>query len=658
MTLDPMPIKALNEEIVNIGLLSSDELKAVHGNDASAGDCRVYADTLVQSGSLTSYQMQQLLEGKGQTLCLGDYLILEPIAAGGMGNVFRARHRIKRTLFAIKTMPDQRLPSSAARKRFQREISVARKLKHPNIATVYEGSADGEVPWYAMECIQGADLQRHVNQHGPFSMSEAVDIICQTARALEYVHDQEIIHRDIKPANLMLSEDNQVMLVDLGLARVDDQGAANSGSMLTQTGAAMGSVEYMAPEQAHDAAAIDRRADLYSLGCVWHFLVHGKAPFQGATEVETLLAHSERPIPRLSRHRDRRSRALNRVFQKLLAKQPDDRCQSAAELVAAIESARATRGPSTAVLGTSIVALLILVVWAGLQFGGLGAAAPVFTEDLGRFELLFALDHQLTTLDLGAGETRPLVDAGFNGTQPDWSPDGSRIVCRRGNVGEIFVVNADGTDARQITSNSTWEHTPKWSPDGSRILFVGAMHPTPAPGAGKNPTDIWVMNEDCSNLLNLTDDQRQDWHPAWLPNGVQVALCVSGGLQIMAADGTEEELLKFSRSPNIISWNPRQDDLLAMQATAPDGSQQLFLVTIRSKSERQITLGGDLNGYPCWSPDGRYLAYVHVEDAPVWYEGGAGELRIYDTETAQNYTLLAGDFEAENAWVSWRLKPK
>src|SRR5262249_24730457 len=180
--------------------------------------------------------------------------------------------------------------------RFQREFEAARRLRHPNLVAAFEADEDRGVHFLVMDYVQGINLDRLVGEHGPLPVAEAVDYLIQSARGLEAAHERGIVHRDIKPGNLMLDRQGTVRVLDLGLARIVSPGNAFDSSVagrLTQTGMYMGTVDYMAPEQAEDSHSVDHRADIYSLGCTLYFLLTGREPFPGPTILRRMVAHQE-----------------------------------------------------------------------------------------------------------------------------------------------------------------------------------------------------------------------------------------------------------------------------------------------------------------------------------------------------------------------------
>jgi serine/threonine protein kinase len=236
---------------------------------------------------------------------------------------------------AIKLLPPSLIQSPESIERFQREVQALAKLSHPNIVAVHDaGAADG-AHFYVMDLIAGRDLARVVKEDGPLSIQRTVDYVLQAAHGLEYAHAQGIVHRDIKPSNLILDSNGTVKILDLGIARF--QPTTEATDDLTRTGCVLGTVDYMAPEQALNTRRADHRADIYSLGCTLYFLLGGQPLYGGDTVMERIVAHREHPIPSLRKACPAAPEWLNGAFRKMVAKKPEDRYQSVAEVISALE---------------------------------------------------------------------------------------------------------------------------------------------------------------------------------------------------------------------------------------------------------------------------------------------------------------------------------
>ena len=325
--------------------MSADEVAAFQADLPEEPDAEALARALIEAGKLTRYQMKEVFQGHTDTLVLGEYVILDEIGAGGMGKVFKARHRVMKRLVALKVMAAKLVDSPESLGRFQREVEAAARLNHPNIVTAYDAGHHGDTHFLVMEYVHGQDLSHLVRKHGTLSVEQAVECIVQAARGLEYAHKHGVIHRDIKPSNLLLDEEGTVKILDMGLARIegrsagaDEPTASVDADRLTSTGVAMGTCDYMAPEQAEDTHTADHRADIYALGCTLYRLLTGKPPYQGDTHVKVLLAHIRDPIPSLREVRLDVPEELETVFQKMLAKDPADRYQSMTTVIEALQA--------------------------------------------------------------------------------------------------------------------------------------------------------------------------------------------------------------------------------------------------------------------------------------------------------------------------------
>ncbi len=309
---------------------------------------------------------------------VGEYQLLEPLGAGGMGTVYKARHVGLGSLYAVKLLHPRRSADRQAIERFQREMVALGQLDHPHIVRAIDAGEEGGIHYLVMEYVEGVDLSRLAAQHGVLPVPEACELIRQAALGLAYAHRQGRVHRDIKPSNLMLAglrvsdygprieeEENLqpaarnpqsaiVKLLDLGLARFGEMSAldepsaqdldtlldyASDSKNLTLTNQVMGTLEYMAPEQASDSRAVDPRSDIYSLGCTLYKLLAGRAPFgerRYSTSAKQMLAHAQAPVPPIRQIRPETPPGLAALLERMLAKKPEDRPASAEDVAAAL----------------------------------------------------------------------------------------------------------------------------------------------------------------------------------------------------------------------------------------------------------------------------------------------------------------------------------
>ncbi|QDU64697.1 Serine/threonine-protein kinase PknB [Planctomycetes bacterium Pan216] len=288
------------------------------------------AMAMVRRGLLTLWQAKQIAANRAKLLIVDQrYRLLSKLGEGGMGAVFRARDTRLQRQVAIKIPRPKILRKKRYFARFQREIVANGRLEHPNIVRAIDVGSDGDLHYIVMEYVDGEDLASLARRAGGLPPDIAVNYILQAAKALQYAHEQGIIHRDLKPSNLMATRDGRLKILDMGLALINVEGDEQP-SDVTLIGALVGTVGYMAPEQAEDTHAADDRSDIYSLGCTFHHLLTGQAPYGIENSTATLVRHVRDPIPEVPGI----DATLRAIHDRMMAKSPDDRYQSMAALSA------------------------------------------------------------------------------------------------------------------------------------------------------------------------------------------------------------------------------------------------------------------------------------------------------------------------------------
>lgn len=309
-------------------------------------DAKMLAREMVRDGLLSVFQADAIYRGRPHNLVLGEYVLLDKIGEGGMGKVFKAVHRRMDRKVALKILLPKMTSSPDATERFHREVKAAAKLVHPNIVTAYDAGETGGVHFLVMEFVDGTDLAKRVIKEGALPLEQAVDYTLQAAAGLEYAHKLGMIHRDIKPANLLLGKDGVVKISDMGLARFHDERVAQLTksatsspndsqalrSNLTQSGTIVGTVDFMAPEQALNPIGATHLCDIYALGCTLYFFLKRRLMYGGKTLGERILAHRKNPLPTL----DDLPYKLENVFHRMVAKKAEDRYQSMSEVIGAL----------------------------------------------------------------------------------------------------------------------------------------------------------------------------------------------------------------------------------------------------------------------------------------------------------------------------------
>ncbi|TWT56637.1 Serine/threonine-protein kinase PrkC [Allorhodopirellula solitaria] len=296
---------------------------------------RKLAAAFKRAGLLTDWHIEKLFLGKYRGFFLGKYKLLGHIGSGGMSSVYLAEHVGLHDRRAIKVLPKKRLTDASYLARFQREAQAIASLSHPNIVLAHDIDNEGDTHFIVMEYVDGLDLQMLVRRDGPLDFSTAADLIAQAARGLDHAHARGVIHRDVKPANLLIDQQGQVKLLDMGLALIateDDHSltVANNENVL-------GTADYLAPEQALNSHKVDHRVDIYGLGCTLYFLLTARPPFSDGTLAQRIIKH-QNEMPRSIRElRPDCPGELEGMCVKMLQKDPRYRYQTAKEVAEAFE---------------------------------------------------------------------------------------------------------------------------------------------------------------------------------------------------------------------------------------------------------------------------------------------------------------------------------
>jgi eukaryotic-like serine/threonine-protein kinase len=466
---------------------------------------------------------------------LDAYELLQPLGAGGMGEVWLATEVRLRRKVALKLLPAELTRDPARVSRFEQEARAASGLSHPNVCTIHAlgETADGQ-HYIAMEYVEGETLRRRIAA-GRLNIRESLDIAIQIASALAAAHAAGIVHRDIKPENVIIRPDGLVKVLDFGLAKLTaatDSAAveATQTAFRTDAGTVVGTVAYMSPEQAR-GQQVDARTDIWSLGVVLYEMVAGRSPFAASSSSDAIAAILDREPAPLARFEPQVPAELQRVVTKALRKDRSQRYQSMLDLLLDLQTLREelqshvrsgsapftaiTTEPAASSSGAAVVpsrrrrhvwlavAAVVLVMGTGLgvwtwrtarlaQTPAAPTAAPV-QRNLMRLtfgpglqtdvtwspdgtRIAYASDRSgnfdIWSHPIGGGEPVQLTTSPAPDTQPSWSPDGRSIVFRSERDGEgLFVVPALGGPERQLSSFGVH---PQWSADGAWIMFRGS----------------------------------------------------------------------------------------------------------------------------------------------------------------------------------------
>jgi serine/threonine protein kinase len=332
----PATIDAFLEVLGKSGLVEEERLRLfLQQNIGLSSTPRKLAARLVASGLLTQFQAEQILRGKHRGFTIGKYLVLERIGSGGHSNVYLGEHMMVKRRVAIKVLPTARSENPAAVARFYREARAAGSLDHPNLVKAHDVDCEKGLHFLVMDYVDGSSLQQIVAGFGPLSIERAAHYIRQAAQGLQKAHAAGLVHRDIKPANILLDRHGVVRILDLGLARFfcDNEDPL---TLKFEGNNVLGTADYVAPEQALNSHEVDSRADIYSLGATFYFLLAGRPLFPEGKVTHKLIWHQTRQPTPLRQLRPEVPVELAAVVERMIEKTRERRYQTVAEVIAVL----------------------------------------------------------------------------------------------------------------------------------------------------------------------------------------------------------------------------------------------------------------------------------------------------------------------------------
>jgi eukaryotic-like serine/threonine-protein kinase len=554
---------------------------------------------------------------------LNHYRILEKIGAGGMGEVYAAEDLRLHRKVALKVLPGALADDPARRARFEREAAAVAALNHPNIVTVHSVEGAEGIQFITMELVEGKPLSELLPRDG-LPLPKFFDLAVPLADAVAAAHRAGVVHRDLKPDNIVVNADGRVKVLDFGLAKFDEtprapgDGSALPTRHLTQEGQILGTVAYMSPEQV-EGKALDSRTDIFSLGVVLYEMATGRRPFQGdsgASIISSILRDA--PVsaaevnPRLPRH-------LARILRQCLAKNPDERFQSAqdvrnqlrdlrGEIDSGALQAGAVSGPGTA---------------AGAGAGDAAASRPHRTVLVaaGVIGLAIVAAAAILALRRGPASSPSQPGAAFAGTQskltdlpgeevtPSLSSDGKNVAFASRTAGnwDIYVQRVGGSNPVNLTRDSKDDEIqPAFSPDGDRIAFRSS----------RDNGGLYVMGATGESVVRLTNF---GYRPAWSPDGTRIAF-QTDSFNVPSARPTLSELWVVEVATGQIhkitdgdavqpAWSPSGKRIAYWAIPQGGGQRDIWTMPAGGGTPVAVTHDPPLDWNPVWAPDGRHLYF-------------------------------------------------
>ncbi|MEM8735830.1 MAG: protein kinase, partial [Planctomycetota bacterium] len=560
------------EDSLVINLRSSGEMDAFGAEARCKESVALAAAALAVSRSDAS---ERLTGATAIPREFGEYEILRPLGRGGMGSVYLAKHSKLGREVAIKVLASHRLADSRMRERFEQEMRAIGRLSHPNVVTAHDAREIEGTAVLVTEYIDGFDLAQISNRCGPLRIADACEAVRLAAVALQYTSDQGFVHRDVKPSNIMLSRDGEVKLLDLGLARL--QYGDNELSELTGTGQAMGTADYVAPEQVTDSRAVDARADIYALGCTLFKLLTGSAPFarlENASAFAKMNAHVHDQAPRLADVRPEAPTKLAKLVDSMLAKEPSDRPEKAMDVAKRLQDF---------VGGADLEALIAKAAMAEPQEGEKLLPSAPMTQPKTRRR------HGVPTWIAIAGGLIGLLLGGFLGVLIAIKyPDGTKAFLRIPDGSEIEITSneaspeeADETKRPGETAQDAADN------EGMRINPLGqysdanaTQPPLPVPLAFAIVESDLKEYENAGLEVPLPGRSSRRWFPLAANARVgQIPRVMSGAnwlVLIAAGDG------------NFVGWNDLSREVSMSNMSDPFGESQTLGFRFRSKASKKL----------------------------------------------------------------------
>ena len=530
---------------------------------------------------------------------LGQYEILDPLGAGGMGDVYRAHDpRLGRDV-AIKVLASSLASDPDALARFEREAMSVAKLSHPNILSIFEFAREGGTAFVVTELVDGETLRARL-EHGTLPARRAVAYALQIAKGIAAAHTRGIVHRDLKPENVMITRDDQVKILDFGLAKsidIAEPDMTRGPGAATNAGTVLGTFGYMAPEQVR-GQAVDHRADMFAFGAVLYEMLSGERAFKGATTADTMSAVLSKDPPDLDTTRLSIAPGLDRIVRRCLEKSPELRFQSANDLAFALETLASGSTSSAAAIDAVRPTRAARVAWFPWAVAAVAVLAAAFAW----------FGRPPTAQESAWSQFTRITETAVEETSPTLSPDGSTVAySTRINGGwDIYSQRVGGRNATPVVNDPQRdERGAAFSPDGSLLAF----HESDDLGG------IFVAGATGESVRRLTD---AGFDPAWSPDGRHIAFATEeindpasrlgeSTLYIVPAAGGSPRKVSDGDAVQP-SFSPSGERLVYWSNIG--GQRDIFTVATAGGTAVAITNDSAIDWSPVWSPDGQCIYFA------------------------------------------------
>lgn len=543
---------------------------------------------------------------------VGPYEIAAPLGAGGMGEVYRAHDPRLRRDVAIKVIAARVATDPDLLKRFSQEALASAALNHPNIVAVYDVGTHEGSPYLVTELLVGESLRERVSR-GPLPARVVIQLGLQIVRGVTAAHEKGIVHRDLKPENLFVMKDEQLKILDFGLAKLTEHApAATLGSQVTtaavtDVGTVLGTAGYMAPEQVRGEAA-DHRSDLFAVGAILYEMLTGRGAFRRETRPETLTAILREDPPDLAGPNSSMPPALARLIAHCLEKKPADRFQSGRDLAFALETIGALPTATDSPTRTTIA--LRRARWRFLA-----AAAALLALVSGAYGTWRLVARRATpTTEV---RVHRLTDARGLEEFPAISPDGKSItfVAQTAGKAQIYQRLVSGGAPLQITRDAADHLYPRWSPDSASIVYY---QPTPESDSGGAIWEIPALGGAARRLAasaggaDISHDGTRLVFPRFENGRME--------LVVTSRDGTNPQVHSaLETGYQYITPRWSFDDRLIAYQRGTASAFDIFVVSADGGASKQLTQhGARLEGLT-WAPDRSSIVFASSRGSTVWY---------------------------------------